>query len=444
MMHSLKLDEFRDDDRAYLEWVARNPRGFVINIQRSLNSSDARLHRAACHTVTGTPPRGRTWTGSYVKVCSPDLGTLDDWATGRMGAPIRRCGTCQPPAPRSGEAGSPPTLRELKAQRPPQAMRASQNPITSPASDHHHRWEIRGPSNANPVLEAWIGDYIRFEHRPPHQEQLRTAIRERLRVLDAKRDEVLHSTFLGPKHPAADVENLALYNIDDTGRSFARAARFGLRFELAPGVPSSPTGKEYAYGYRYELAPRRAPFRHWAESRELVSWDWVDLGRFFGEKKLEQVWLALARTTTTIASPGIPNAAPFAVRLTIRPPRSTTPALGALVKGVVDGVVSAFQAHCDGSNLVELATRLARVIPASPEEIQALLTSEDKAVLGAVPRLLHIRGAGVQWAPADDMCLAGELLATHATTGSWALKGSIVELHPASRPRQGERVAYQP
>lgn len=430
MVSLIDPEEFRNDDRGYLDWVAAHPRGFVINIQRSLNSGDARLHRAACHTVTGTPPRGRTWTGPYVKVCSLDLGTLDNWATARTGAPIRRCGTCQPPAPRSREAGSPPTDREVRPRRPPQAIRGSQNPITAPASDRQHMWEIRGPSNAKPVLEAWIDDYVRFQHRPSHQEQLRTAIRERLIALDARRDQVLHATFLGPKHPAADVENLALYNIDDTGRAFARAARYGLRFELAPKVPRSPTGKAYAYGYRYELAPRRAPFRHWTESRELVSWDWVDLGGFSGAKKLEQVWLALARTATNVASPGRTSGAPFAVRLTIRPPRSTSPALGYLVKGVADGVVSAFQAHRDTSHLVELATRLSLVIPASADDIQALLTNEDKAVLGAVPRLLHIRRGGVQWAPADEMCLAGELLAATGTTASWALKGSIVELHP--------------
>jgi hypothetical protein len=279
------------------------------------------------------------------------------------------------------------------------------------------------------VVEAWIHDYIRFERRPPEQEQLRTAIRERLRGLAARRDQVLHATFLGAKHPGADVENLALYYIDDTGRSFASAARFGLRFELAPSVPRSPTGTEYAFGYRYELAPRRASFPHWVEGRELVSWDWIDLGGFSGEKKLEQVWLAIARTATAIASPAKRKNAPFATRLLIRPPRATVPVLGYLVKGLVDGVVCAFQAHSDCSNVTELATRVSRVIPASPDEIEALLTSEQAAVLGAVPRLLHLRGRGVQWAPGDDMCMAGEILTLQATTASWALKGRIVELH---------------
>ena len=45
-----------------------------------MNPIDARIHEAACRTITGTPPRGRTWTGPYVKACSTSLTELDAWA----------------------------------------------------------------------------------------------------------------------------------------------------------------------------------------------------------------------------------------------------------------------------------------------------------------------------------------------------------------------------
>lgn len=147
------MEEFRNDDRGYLDWVARNPAGYVINIQRSLNSRDARFHRADCHTVTGTPPRGRAWTGPYVKICSLDIGALDEWATRQIGAPIRRCGTCRPPAPRSGVAASARPARPFERRRLSQARAAAPPRATMPGlSDDDRRWEIRGPSNANPVL----------------------------------------------------------------------------------------------------------------------------------------------------------------------------------------------------------------------------------------------------------------------------------------------------
>ena len=70
--------------------------GFVVNIQRSGNPSDARLHRASCRTVSGINTRRGPWTGAYVKACSLDLASLDVWAIERSGAPITRCRTCQP------------------------------------------------------------------------------------------------------------------------------------------------------------------------------------------------------------------------------------------------------------------------------------------------------------------------------------------------------------
>jgi hypothetical protein len=104
--------------------------------------------------------------------------------------------------------------------------------------------------------------------------------------------------------------------------------------------------------------------------------------------------------------------------------------LGGLVKGIFDGVVCAFQAHTDRINVSELSKRVSRNVPAPPEEIEALLVNENKAVLGAVPRLLHLRGDGAQWAPADDLCVAGELLSEQPTTSTWAIKGRILELTP--------------
>lgn len=91
------VELFSDDDRGYLNWASGHGQGYVINIQRSLNPADARMHRADCYTINGQPPRGRTWTGPYIKICSTSLDSLDSWALERTGSPIQRCGTCQPP-----------------------------------------------------------------------------------------------------------------------------------------------------------------------------------------------------------------------------------------------------------------------------------------------------------------------------------------------------------
>jgi hypothetical protein len=88
---------FQDDEDGYRAWRAANPDGWVINIQRSLNPSDARVHHGACRTITGEPAPGTTWTGPYIKICAAELSHADAWAISYTGATIVRCGTCQPP-----------------------------------------------------------------------------------------------------------------------------------------------------------------------------------------------------------------------------------------------------------------------------------------------------------------------------------------------------------
>ena len=92
----MSIDRFRDDDPGYLAWMAANPGGYVLNIQRSLNPGDARLHRAGCRTINGRPARGAAWTGPYIKICSASVQELQVWARMHLSRDIPRCGTCTP------------------------------------------------------------------------------------------------------------------------------------------------------------------------------------------------------------------------------------------------------------------------------------------------------------------------------------------------------------
>jgi hypothetical protein len=92
----MSIDQFRDDDQGYLAWTAAHPGGYVINIERSLNPGEARLHRADCYTISGRPARGATWTGPYIKICSTAARELQDWAHTSLGKAIPGCGACSP------------------------------------------------------------------------------------------------------------------------------------------------------------------------------------------------------------------------------------------------------------------------------------------------------------------------------------------------------------
>jgi hypothetical protein len=86
---------FIDDDASYLRWIAANPSGRVLNAARSLAVLPT-LHRATCHTISGTPARGRVWTGPYIKACSDDAAALQRWSKTNIEHAPRPCGTCAP------------------------------------------------------------------------------------------------------------------------------------------------------------------------------------------------------------------------------------------------------------------------------------------------------------------------------------------------------------
>lgn len=289
------------------------------------------------------------------------------------------------------------------------------------------------PEPGSSVVTAWADDYIHFENEPEWQKRLRKTITARCAELHPSSHEVLHAAFYGYKPPRMDIENLVLCNLH---YSFKQPGRHGIRFEHGLKTPAAPNGEAYRVGYRYALVPHEGGYIDWQQGRTVASFDWTDLGEFRREKVPAQVWLALARRRGGQPEPTLVAGTPFAVNMKIRPPRANSPGPNAeLVKGIIDGVVSAFQAHTDHSTSGEVAARLAKVLPAAPKEIETLLLERRWSVLGAVPRLVFLRGPAVQWNPADDWCSAGELLtATPEPTGTgWAISGQIVELSRRSR-----------
>ena len=409
--------EFRDDDRGYLNWVSANDQGFVINIQRSLSTSDARLHHAWCHTITGEPARGRTWTGPYIKVCSTSLPELDKWAVDHVGATIRRCGTCQPPAA-SGTSG----VATAAASRP--SSRRNAAPATSTPD---FRYEFEGPNAGLRAVNLWTDRYLPYERLSLEQLAAREELRRRLRSLVAARGEILHASYKGFKPTNMDVENVLLYNIHDSGSSFLPSVANGVRFELAVGPRRrAPSKREYACSYQYRVIPPTIEAASWRRAHRVVAFHDVSLGGFGSAKRLEQSWLAVHGGEAKTISGKVSPTTPFGVFLKLAVPLGATGDLRPeLVKSMVDGTIAAFQAHSDRSTVVEISTRLARTTGAEADRFAELLLDQRRAVLGVVNRLVHVRGSGVQWAPSDHMCVVGEVLREDSTGPDWGLSGEI-------------------
>lgn len=74
-----EVAEFIGDDASYAAWLAKNPRGFVVNTRASRPPDPRVLHRATCWTIRPGRPgaeKGAFTERDYIKVCSTDLNAL--------------------------------------------------------------------------------------------------------------------------------------------------------------------------------------------------------------------------------------------------------------------------------------------------------------------------------------------------------------------------------
>ena len=91
--------KFSGEDEEFREWVAKRPRGYVLNTHRDYSDPEnTRLHRARCFMLEPGFGGGADQTGEQIKVCSPDPKELDQWAVANLGHGLwtLRCQHCDP------------------------------------------------------------------------------------------------------------------------------------------------------------------------------------------------------------------------------------------------------------------------------------------------------------------------------------------------------------
>jgi hypothetical protein len=90
------IERFLRREEDYRRWLRTKASGYVLNCEPNPKASYLMLHRATCRTISGTPPRGSTWTETYMKVCADSTADLDQWANANTGGFPKRCTVCQP------------------------------------------------------------------------------------------------------------------------------------------------------------------------------------------------------------------------------------------------------------------------------------------------------------------------------------------------------------
>ena len=46
--------EFKNDDEAYLDWIQKNPQGFVLNLRQGCDPDYVVLHSATCGMISNS------------------------------------------------------------------------------------------------------------------------------------------------------------------------------------------------------------------------------------------------------------------------------------------------------------------------------------------------------------------------------------------------------
>ena len=97
--------EFQDDDVGYLNWIARNPRGYVLNVRHHPDPEYVVLHSASCRSISMPRQIAGAYTArGYRKIAATGIGGLREAARteGRTdGSFSKICSLCNPLEPSS-------------------------------------------------------------------------------------------------------------------------------------------------------------------------------------------------------------------------------------------------------------------------------------------------------------------------------------------------------
>lgn len=85
---------FRHDDKGYLEWVADNTNGYVVNIDEPNSFTQYPMVHKATHKLISSSSRRNYTTAQYFKVCSINLDELETWSLKTYGKKLTKCKTC--------------------------------------------------------------------------------------------------------------------------------------------------------------------------------------------------------------------------------------------------------------------------------------------------------------------------------------------------------------
>lgn len=245
-----------------------------------------------------------------------------------------------------------------------------------------------GLEAAGAAVRAWSTQRLPFEPRgwlKDYRDELRVALRSMSPIGGA----LLHAEYASPDREFADVENVLLYNVG--AGSYRHLAGSGL-------LVSRIQSPDALHRVSYRLI-QHFPSEIFSGSTVAS----VSLEEFPSLPDKATSWWAAIRDKVSISSHEITPEYTVEVHV-----RGAVPRLVALVKPMLDGLISALHSH-DGSNADHIRNALARF--GEPAQLWSLLVDPSTSVLGRRV-LVRPHGPGIAWNPADERCSAFSIMPT--------------------------------
>jgi hypothetical protein len=263
--------------------------------------------------------------------------------------------------------------------------------------------------------------------------EMRDELGARIKAMTSEPDRVLHAVYEAANDgQVSDAENVLFYNVGS--QHFRHLMLTGVRFERAYVMPIPPVQLEGPglHHQSYGLADVGAGFRHWACGESFATFHGVHLGSI---TKVGAVWAAL-RTQARPPRRVAPTPTRFVLRLRVtRPP--TWPGLNRsaadLIKPLLDGIIAAYHSHAELAIPSRAQAESAGL--GSLVDLPRHLRDDRWAALGSRRLWWPNGGTRIQWNPADDYCVAAEILLDPTlTSGGWRLSGILHDASPVPTP----------
>ncbi|MGG1396898.1 hypothetical protein ABE288_03475 [Bacillus salipaludis] len=269
-------------------------------------------------------------------------------------------------------------------------------------------------------IELWSNKRLQFEPKG-WMKQMKEDLRTNLKGITPIENGVLYCKFCTKEdHAVFDVENVLLYNVGSGSFSGISNNQVFMErtFEPSPFVDRSINLKHY---HLYNYTTKDNISFYWKKDGTIFEWSGLQVSSL--KYKPHEYWYNMKKLQTKKKYNSLIKDTNFGIRINIGIPVAKSVNLTAICKPLLDGVISAFHNY-SGSDLDEMAMRLASILSIGKTEVANLLRDDQMAILG-LKEVVRRFQRGVQWNPSDDSCYQIQLTTYKCNGPNWIIDGEV-------------------